>query len=555
MGFILTLFMEKARIMFKKILQITGAVSLSVLCACVSNMNDRPVARNKPKTLPLGESKNYAKKNSYTKQDRIAPITDVSREFLFNPYSKVEIFEDKDDLSDILEDMSYAPKITIMEESSKNPDIEDTQEEEIRKENTLSLKIPSKRKSEDGNFRVALLLPLGTQNAKVAQDLKNAATMALFDTKSDNTIMQIYPTDGTYDSAKVKAKIAYKDGADVIVGPLFADEVKGVKSAVGGDIPVVSFTTDPSAIGKDVYSIGFLMEQQIKRIVEYATEKGKTKFGIIVPNSESGKLIQEYFETYTPMYGAEIVTDVSYNKNSKDLMNAVKEVSGFDERKEEYDAYKKAVKERYEYLLKLRDRNVEKFATAFDKEQFSSSEDEISALEKELGDLEKKMTISGPKFDSVFIFGDDINDVVMIGSALMYYDVHPDKVKYLGTAQLENPKVYNERAFRGAWFPSVSTKYSGKFDVAYKKYFNRDPIKIASLAYDSISLVNSIGEGKGYLDGKDLLNPNGWTGINGIFRFKADGASERNMDIKEVVGGATVKTKIISPAKTNFLHY
>ena len=217
-----------------------------------------------------------------------------------------------------------------------------------------------------------------------------------------------------------------------------------------------------------------------------------------------------------------------YTKNSKDLMNAVKKVSDFDNRKEEYNTYKKAVKDRYNYLLKLKDQDYTRFTSVFDKTQFASSEDELAALEKEMTDLEKKMTISAPEFDSIFIFGDDINDVVMIGSSLMYYDVHPDKVKYLGTAQLENPKVYNERAFRGAWFPSVSTKYSGKFDVAYKKYFKKDPIKIASLAYDSISLVNSLGSKNGYLEKDDILSPNGWTGINGIFRFKV------NVQVKEI---------------------
>ena len=77
-------------------------------------------------------------------------------------------------------------------------------------------------------------------------------------------------------------------------------------------------------------------------------------------------------------------------------------------------------------------------------------------------------------------------------------------------------------------------------------------VKIASLAYDAVSLINSLAK-DGEIDRKDLLNPNGWTGINGIFRFKSNGSSERNMDIKEIVGGSITKTKIISPASVNFL--
>ena len=70
---------------------------------------------------------------------------------------------------------------------------------------------------------------------------------------------------------------------------------------------------------------------------------------------------------------------------------------------------------------------------------------------------------------------------------------------------------------------------------------------------DAVSLVNSLGEDKGTVEQKDILNPNGWTGINGIFRFKYNGSSERNMDIKQVIGGAVEKTRIISPAQLNFL--
>ena len=77
-------------------------------------------------------------------------------------------------------------------------------------------------------------------------------------------------------------------------------------------------------------------------------------------------------------------------------------------------------------------------------------------------------------------------------------------------------------------------------------------MKIASLAYDAVSLINSLAV-DGTIEKRDLLNPNGWTGINGIFRFKSNGVSERNMDIKEVIGGSVTKTKIISPAPANFL--
>ena len=400
-------------------------------------------------------------------------------------------------------------------------------------------------------FRIAVILPTeNKQGAQVAEDLKNASTMALFDAKSENTILQFYNTNGTYSDAKDKVKMAEKEGADVIVGPLFADEVKGAKSAVG-NTPIISFTTDANVLSNNIYSIGFLIEQQVKRVVEYAISSGNLNFAIIVPDTESGNFVRKCFEKYVSMYDGKIVAKEQYQNKKEDLMKAIKTIADYDNRTQEYADYKKQVQERFNYLVNLRDTNSKEYEFAFDAEQYLSSDDEISFLETTLAELEKKTTLNPPEYDSIFIFGTDINDVLMIGSSLMYYDVHPDKIKYLGTSQLENSKIYNERAFRGAWYPSVSTKYNDKFNVAYKKYFGKSPVKIASLAYDAVALVNSLAN-DGSINENDLINPNGWTGINGSFRFRTNGSSERNMDIKEIVGG-NIKSKIISPAPTNFL--
>ena len=526
--------------MFNKIFK-TVSLTTTVLISACSTSNRVPRAINKPQSLQLGEVR------------QTAPIYEVKKEEIagaYVPYSGNEPIRKLFDFSNST--YTESPKVEVRQFTQ--PTYTSYEEEVV----SVSDAIPQKKEDEevkvekdDGILRIAVILPTQKQNAVVAEDLKNASTMALFDAKSNNTILQFYNTDGTYDSAKEKTKKAINEGADVIVGPLFADEVNGA-SRSSGSVPIISFTTDANVLDNTVFSIGFLMEQQIKRIVEYAIQNGKTKFGIIVSDSESGDFARKNFKKYVSMYNGDVVKEVTYADKKTGLMNAVKELSDFENRVNEYNDYKKSAKERFDYLVQLRDENPEEYVTAFDDTQYLSTDDEVSFLEKTLEELEHKTTISDPEYESIFIFGDDINDVLMIGSSLMYYDIHPDRIKYLGTSQLENPKIYNERAFRGAWYPSVSTKYTGKFDEAYKKYFKRKPIKIASLAYDAVSLINSLAN-DGEIDRKDLLNPNGWTGINGIFRFKSNGSSERNMDIKEVIGGSTVKTKVISPAPINFV--
>ena len=113
---------------------------------------------------------------------------------------------------------------------------------------TLSLEQKEEIQKDDGLLRIAIILPTKMQNPVVAQDLKNAATMALFDAKSNNSVLQFYATDGTYNSGKELAKKAVDEGADIIVGPLFSEEVNGA-SRSAGYTPIVSFTTNANVDG------------------------------------------------------------------------------------------------------------------------------------------------------------------------------------------------------------------------------------------------------------------------------------------------------------------
>ena len=46
-----------------------------------------------------------------------------------------------------------------------------------------------------------------------------------------------------------------------------------------------------------------------------------------------------------------------------------------------------------------------------------------------------------------------------------------------------------------------------------------------------------------------IANPNGWSGVDGIFRFLPDGRSERALAVIEIQGDRGV---VISPAPTSF---
>ena len=76
--------------------------------------------------------------------------------------------------------------------------------------------------------RVGLLLPLTGPAAELAQDMLDAAQMALFDVGANDLILLPRDTAGTPDGARQAAEQVIAEGAAVILGPLFNQAVSAV---------------------------------------------------------------------------------------------------------------------------------------------------------------------------------------------------------------------------------------------------------------------------------------------------------------------------------------
>ena len=130
----------------------------------------------------------------------------------------------------------------------------------------------------EGQVRVAMILPLSSQgNAGVAaQSMKNAAEMALAEFKSSNVQLLVKDDGGTPQGAQAGAQQAISEGAEIIIGPLFAQSVSAVgQVARARNIPVIAFSTDASVAARGVYLLSFLPETDVRRIVQFAVSRGK----------------------------------------------------------------------------------------------------------------------------------------------------------------------------------------------------------------------------------------------------------------------------------------
>jgi len=107
-------------------------------------------------------------------------------------------------------------------------------------------------------------------------------------------------------------------------------------------------------------------------------------------------------------------------------------------------------------------------------------------------------------------------------------------------------------SLRGAWFSSVSDGLFNQFKTRYRARYGKAPYRLASLGYDAVLLAVRIASewpiGRTFPD-RSLLDPGGFTGVDGVFRFAPNGVAERGLQVQQVDQG---RLTVVSPAPKAF---
>jgi ABC-type branched-subunit amino acid transport system substrate-binding protein len=166
-----------------------------------------------------------------------------------------------------------------------------------------------------GQFKVGLILPLsGAGNAGVAaQSMKNAAEMALAEFQNPNIQLLIKDDGATPQGAGQSTQQALSEGAEIILGPLFALSVPATAQLTRArGVSVMAFSTDSSVAGRGVYLLSFLPESDINRIVDYAAGTGKRSFAALVPDNAYGNVVEAAFKQAVGRKGGRVVAFEKY---------------------------------------------------------------------------------------------------------------------------------------------------------------------------------------------------------------------------------------------------
>jgi len=267
--------------------------------------------------------------------------------------------------------------------------------------------------------------------------------------------------------------------------------------------------------------MGFMPEAQIARVVHFATSQGLRRFAALIPGTPYGRAVENALEISVANAGGSVVRLERYVTSAEDFFDPVKSLASYDRRRGELRATRAQLEER---------------------------NDEISR--RTLARLEGLETLGEAGFDAVLIPEGGIR-LRAIALLLPFYDIDPNKVRFLGTLLWDDATIGREPALVGGWFAGPDPANGASFRTRYETLFGSAPPRIASLAYDATALAAALarGDAKPDYSAAMLMNQGGFAGVDGIFRFVADGTAERGYAILEI---REREMRVISRAPQDF---
>lgn len=143
-----------------------------------------------------------------------------------------------------------------------------------------------------------------------------------------------------------------------------------------------------------------------------------------------------------------------------------------------------------------------------------------------------------------------------IAAALGNEEVSRLNTQFLGLTRWDSSTdLLLQPSLQDGLFAVPDPVLTAQFNERYLTAYGAEPHNLAAIAYDSVAAVGALirsSAAEGAMDtfsAERLTNPAGFIGVNGIFRFRADGQNERGLAILKVNTG---ETEVVVVAPRNF---
>lgn len=153
-------------------------------------------------------------------------------------------------------------------------------------------------------------------------------------------------------------------------------------------------------------------------------------------------------------------------------------------------------------------------------------------------------------YDAVLIAD---NGQIAMSAAPLIRNGRSGQARILGTELWRTDEaITRSAALRGARFASVPETMFDQLKARYRTRYGANPYRLASLGYDAVLLAVRIGNQwrlERPFPEVELGSREGFSGIDGAFRFRPDGVAERRLEVVQVNAGSL---SAVSPAERDF---
>jgi branched-chain amino acid transport system substrate-binding protein len=308
----------------------------------------------------------------------------------------------------------------------------------------------------------------------------DGAMLALFDKYALNPnvprIMLLPKNTGANAKSAIQAaNDAIQGGAKLLLGPLDAETTASIKPvAAKHGINIISFSNSANIAGDGVYLMGFMMQEQVSRIIQHIAQQRKQHLAVMLPSNSQSDMMESWIRQDVAKYGVKELSVIRYGAGLDDFANIASQL-----------------------------RNVitsKKQAGAADIDAILLLEGGERAIK--LAESIRAQTIAAP---------------------------------FYSTGLLDNQALLGNPSLMGAEFASTSPRSYAQFAKRFEYEYGYSPNKIASLAYDATNIAATLIE-EGNLS--NVTRAQGFNSpANGLIRFNTDGTNERSLAIIKIGNG------------------
>ncbi|MBF0876796.1 penicillin-binding protein activator [Gluconobacter cerevisiae] len=381
-----------------------------------------------------------------------------------------------------------------------------------------------------GAHDVGLILPLTGRNASYGTRMRDAAKLAL--SAKGSPALDVHDTNGPGGTEQA-VRDALARGDAILLGPLTATETAAAAPlAINAGKPELAFTSDSTQARPGVWVMGLTPEQQVRRMVDAARATGRKSFAAFLPDNAFGHAMGDGLARACRDAGLKDPQIVFHTMDVQNIDDGLKTLSAIETRQPAAPVVTE----------------TPSGPSAIDPTGEASPD--AAAATTGTGTPSSGTTpaaqpapIAPPSFDAL-VLADTGLELGRVITALQVDHIDSSQVQIMGPALW---KAFDGKlgALHGAWYAAPDAHDRLGYVAQYRALYKQAPSPVSDFAYDAAALAGSlIRQGGVTVDA--LTRPDGYMGVDGLFRLRPDGHVTRALAIYQIQRGGGAR--IVVPA-------